>query len=711
MSRRSSGRFTAIAAAVATATLAAGAYAGQIFSFENGVYDAVTNPTGEVDETYIPPNGEPNAYVWGDSFNAHRVFHNWSTVGSTDGDHSIRLYDPAAAFSQGTQVIFNDPTGSTIDPRRNELVTGTKMLMDISMAPSPAAYSTLRVDLQWNGGGAAGHYISNEDQTYGGNGYKAVANPNLIPAGGLTTTTFTWDYETEGYYFTGDPARWPGLPPPPPPGNPNGDPYPYMIMHICTNGEPGQPIEFFVDNVRIVNENTLTHPVWKGGNADWTAASTWTSYHFPLAPPDAGSLPHDVAAPNGIGAEAIFYGLPLGQTGAGSISNAVTVSSGVTVGSIVFDSQITSYDNIGAGIGTASLPPIVNYTLSGSGSLTMDVASGNSEIYVIAGNHNINVPVTVNDNLRIDTSSGFGGDSGAAGGPRVSVVPVTSLSFGTFTTLSPGVTLSTAGAGTVTFKALRGSGGLSVRGGTAVISADGGNNGTSKLTSLAISANARLDVNDNDLVIGSATPKATIENYVRNARNNGAWNMPGLTSTAARTNAAGNTNLGVLSGAEYNAFGNGNGTFSGQAYTATDTLVKYTWNGDTNFSGVVNFDDYVRVDVGFNTGLTGWGNGDFNYSGGVNFDDYVLIDVAFNTQNGTLGRAVDYLSGDDRSSSGAEAAGVRLVIEHFERFGLPYASAFLAAVPEPTTLGAAGAVALATMLRRGHSRSRRERLV
>ena len=45
--------------------------------------------------------------------------------------------------------------------------------------------------------------------------------------------------------------------------------------------------------------------------------------------------------------------------------------------------------------------------------------------------------------------------------------------------------------------------------------------------------------------------------------------------------------------------GNGNGTFSGQAYTATDTLVKYTWNGDTDFSGSVDFDDYVRIDVGF----------------------------------------------------------------------------------------------------------------
>jgi hypothetical protein len=31
-------------------------------------------------------------------------------------------------------------------------------------------------------------------------------------------------------------------------------------------------------------------------------------------------------------------------------------------------------------------------------------------------------------------------------------------------------------------------------------------------------------------------------------------------------------------------------------------------------------------------------DGDFDLNGAVNFDDYVLIDLAFNTQSGTLGR-------------------------------------------------------------------------
>jgi hypothetical protein len=225
-----------------------------------------------------------------------------------------------------------------------------------------------------------------------------------------------------------------------------------------------------------------------------------------------------------------------------------------------------------------------------------------------------------------------------------------------------------------------------------------------KTPSLSITSNASVDLRDNDMVIGSATPKSSIETYVTNARNGGTWDAPGLTSSAARNNAAHATGIGVLSGAEYNSVG-GNGSFGGQSYTATDTLVKYTWNGDTNLNGIVNFDDYVRVDVGFNTGLSGWLNGDFNYSGSVNFDDYVLIDVAFNVQSGTLGRAIDYLSGDDRSSKGLDDPSVQTVIAHFAQFGDAYAAHFLQAVPEPITVGSI-ALGLGAAARRRRHRPR-----
>lgn len=62
--------------------------------------------------------------------------------------------------------------------------------------------------------------------------------------------------------------------------------------------------------------------------------------------------------------------------------------------------------------------------------------------------------------------------------------------------------------------------------------------------------------------------------------------------------------------------------------------MKYTYFGDTNFNGIVNFDDYARIANGFNNHGSDWFHGDFDYNGVVNFDDYALIDLAFNTQGG-----------------------------------------------------------------------------
>ena len=242
---------------------------------------------------------------------------------------------------------------------------------------------------------------------------------------------------------------------------------------------------------------------------------------------------------------------------------------------------------------------------------------------------------------------------------------------------------------------------VTVNGGTLDVAA--GRSAAVKLASLSIGAGGNVDVNDNDLVIGSATSKSAIEGYVASARNGGDWNGNGITSSAARSNAT--TGLGVLSGSEYTSVG-GTGTFSGQTYGATDTLVKYTWNGDANFDGRVTFDDYVKIDTGFNTGLTGWLNGDFNYSGSVNFDDYVLIDIAFNQQNGTLSRAIDWISGDDRSGSGRAATGVQEVIDHLNEFGSGYGAAFLAAVPEPSAVLLLGLPALVGIVRRRRYRAR-----
>jgi hypothetical protein len=157
---------------------------------------------------------------------------------------------------------------------------------------------------------------------------------------------------------------------------------------------------------------------------------------------------------------------------------------------------------------------------------------------------------------------------------------------------------------------------------------------TQKLSSLAINGSGTLDLRDSDLILDytGASPLASIQTLINTARNGGTWTGSGLTSSAARDNAAHNTTLGAIEAADYP----GGSTFDGEPLDATMVLVKYTYYGDTDFNGKVNFDDYVRTDNGFNNHLSGWTNGDFDGNGLVNFDDYVLIDLAFNTQGPVL---------------------------------------------------------------------------
>jgi hypothetical protein len=122
----------------------------------------------------------------------------------------------------------------------------------------------------------------------------------------------------------------------------------------------------------------------------------------------------------------------------------------------------------------------------------------------------------------------------------------------------------------------------------------------------------------------------------------------------------------------------GTRTFGGQTVNATDTLVMYTWTGDTNLDGNINADDYFAIDSNYNkffnsdktlnVGLT-YGKGDFNYDGVIDGDDYALIDAAFSAQSAVPGGSL----------------------------------AGLSAVPEPATAGFLSLVSLFAMARRRRS--------
>lgn len=128
--------------------------------------------------------------------------------------------------------------------------------------------------------------------------------------------------------------------------------------------------------------------------------------------------------------------------------------------------------------------------------------------------------------------------------------------------------------------------------------------------------------------------------------------------------------------------------------------------GDADLNGVIDFDDFVLTDGGYNGGLSGWGNGDFDGNGAVDFDDYVLLDLNFNMQGGggaALLRAQNYITGEDRSERGMNTPGLQLVELHFRQLGNDYASAFVTAVPEPGGL----LIPLAVSFWAGRARRRR----
>ncbi|MBC8108103.1 MAG: PEP-CTERM sorting domain-containing protein [Anaerolineae bacterium] len=202
----------------------------------------------------------------------------------------------------------------------------------------------------------------------------------------------------------------------------------------------------------------------------------------------------------------------------------------------------------------------------------------------------------------------------------------------------------------------------------------------------ALTNTGTIDVNGGLLArYTTGSPLPAIESQIALARNGGAWNQAGITSSNARAAVPKNKNLGTMEGVQFQQLYGAGALFNGIAVNNSTVVVKYTYNGDTDLNGIVDFDDYSRTDGGFNNNRTGWLNGDFDYNGIVDFDDYSLIDQAFNTQSGTLRRAMSYLDGSDRSDNGMNVPALELVQQHFARFGDVYASSFLNSVPEPTS--------------------------
>jgi hypothetical protein len=157
-------------------------------------------------------------------------------------------------------------------------------------------------------------------------------------------------------------------------------------------------------------------------------------------------------------------------------------------------------------------------------------------------------------------------------------------------------------------------------------------------SSLQLAATATLDVADKFAVVDytKTSQLQAVQDWINSGRNGGDWSGFGIISSTARDANPHNSTLGALEASSFKSIYGTDALFAGQSIDDSAALIRHTYYGDTDFNGVVDFDDYSRTDSGFNRGESGWQNGDFDGNGVVDFDDYSLIDLAFNTQSGAL---------------------------------------------------------------------------
>jgi hypothetical protein len=195
------------------------------------------------------------------------------------------------------------------------------------------------------------------------------------------------------------------------------------------------------------------------------------------------------------------------------------------------------------------------------------------------------------------------------------------------------------------------------------------NSGASSQSSLVVATGATFDLNNNQFYINygsSVDPITTIQGYLQSGYNNGAWNGPGIDSSAAA--ATPGYGLGYADPADP---GNPAGLSSGTIEIA------YTLLGDANLDGAVNGVDFGILAANFNKGVSRWDQGDFNYDNIVNGVDFGFLAANFN-----------------KGASGGSTLDDPALVAFAEANGL------MADVPEPGVVGFFTVAVVGTLARR-----------
>jgi hypothetical protein len=149
-----------------------------------------------------------------------------------------------------------------------------------------------------------------------------------------------------------------------------------------------------------------------------------------------------------------------------------------------------------------------------------------------------------------------------------------------------------------------------------------------------------LDLNNNALIVDNSIPDgstggAEIASLISAAYNNGAWTLPGLTSSMADS---GNFALGYAEASVI--FSSCPASFFGQQVQPTDVVIRFTRYGDADLNATVNLNDFNRLAANFGQDSTLWTGGNFDYNTITNLND-------FNRLAANFGQSVAAADSDD----------------------------------------------------------------
>lgn len=320
------------------------------------------------------------------------------------------------------------------------------------------------------------------------------------------------------------------------------------------------------------------------GTGSWSVAFNWAE-----------------GTPNAVGAHAKFLNIS-------TTSTNVNVDTNVTVGQMTFDSPAT-------------------YTVSGAGSINLDVASGVAAISVHQGAHLIAAAMTMSDSTNVNVATGA------------------SLGIGTTLTLANGSTFAKLGGGSVEINApvvsstnahfqvnagllktnVDLNSALDVNGGSATLESN------QHLTSLSIASGGTVTLSDALTTRVLKTGPISISGQLEIADNtvivdhSGASPIASIRSALAAGSLTSSATIGrpdrAIGYAEAASIGSPS-TFFGESIDNTSLLLCYTLAGDSNLDGKVNTVDFNNLAGAFGASNSFWIDGDFSYDGQVSSIDF-----------------------------------------------------------------------------------------